>query len=199
MGEQQLVEIARALSVSARILIMDEPTSALSPAECRRLFTIIRQLASAGVAIIYISHRIEEVMLLADRVTVLRDGCHVVTKPRAALTQETIIAAMVGRESLGNTREQPNAAGRVVLSVRDLSNYCYAAKRINCAKENSDKPLYFYAFEWTNARLGKKIEQINLKGTTGFKAPKTSELIEDNAVVLLAISVVEKRQIPPNP
>ena len=121
VGEQQLVEIARALSVSARILIMDEPTSALSPAECRRLFTIIRQLASAGVAIIYISHRIEEVMLLADRVTVLRDGCHVVTKPRAALTQETIIAAMVGRESLGSTREQPNAAGRVVLSVRDLS------------------------------------------------------------------------------
>lgn len=78
-------------------------------------------------------------------------------------------------------------------------NYCYAAKRINCAKENSDKPLYFYAFEWTNARLGKKIEQINLKGTTGFKAPKTGEIIEDNAVVLVALSTVEKRQIPANP
>ena len=78
-------------------------------------------------------------------------------------------------------------------------NYCYAAKRINCAKENSGKPLYFYAFEWTNARLGKKIEQVNLKGTTGFKAPKTGELIEDNAVVVLAISALEKRQIPPNP
>ncbi len=77
-------------------------------------------------------------------------------------------------------------------------NYCYAAKRVNCEKENN-KPLYFYAFEWTNARLGKKIEQINLKGTTGFKAPKTGELIEDNAVVLLAVSTVEKRQIPPNP
>jgi len=78
-------------------------------------------------------------------------------------------------------------------------NYCYAAKRINCAKENSDKPLYFYAFELTNARLGKKIEQINLRGTTGFKAPKTGQLIEDNAIVLLAISTLEKRQIPPNP
>ena len=121
VGEQQLVEIAKALSVSARILIMDEPTSALSPAECRRLFAIIRQLASAGVAIIYISHRIEEVMLLADRVTVLRDGCHVVTEPIGALTQEKIITAMVGRERLGITPQAPGAAGRIVLSVRDLS------------------------------------------------------------------------------
>ena len=159
VGEQQLVEIARALSVSARILIMDEPTSALSPAECRRLFTIIRQLASAGVAIIYISHRIEEVMLLADRVTVLRDGCHVVTKPRAALTQETIIAAMVGRESLGSTREQPNAAGRVVLSVRDLSldvptaeagGACSTASASTCTRAR------FSALQACSAPVGRK-------------------------------------------
>ncbi|TIU89374.1 MAG: sugar ABC transporter ATP-binding protein, partial [Mesorhizobium sp.] len=70
VGEQQLVEIAKALSKSARILIMDEPTSALSPAECERLFRIIRQLAASGVAIVYISHRIDEVMHLASRVTV---------------------------------------------------------------------------------------------------------------------------------
>jgi len=74
-------------------------------------------------------------------------------------------------------------------------NYCYAAQRIHCAKENSDKPLYFYAYEWTNARLGKKIEQINLKGTTDFKAPKTGEVIESNAIVLLAISTVDKRGV----
>ena len=74
VGEQQLVEIAKALSISARILIMDEPTSALSPAECERLFKIVRQLAREGVAIIYISHRLDEVMHLADRVTVFRDG-----------------------------------------------------------------------------------------------------------------------------
>jgi len=121
VGEQQLVEIAKALSASARILIMDEPTSALSPAECQRLFAIIRQLASAGVAIIYISHRIQEVMLLADRVTVLRDGRHVLTELIAALTEERIIAAMVGRESLGAVPESHGAAGRVFLSVRDLS------------------------------------------------------------------------------
>ncbi len=81
VGEQQLVEIAKALSIEARILIMDEPTSALSPAECQRLFAIIRQLAADGVAVVYISHRIEEVMALADRVTVFRDGRHVMTRP----------------------------------------------------------------------------------------------------------------------
>jgi ribose transport system ATP-binding protein len=100
---------------------MDEPTSALSPAECQRLFTIIQQLASTGVAIVYISHRIEEVMLLADRVTVLRDGRHVLTEPITALTQERIIAAMVGRDSLGAVRESRRGGGRVILSVRDLS------------------------------------------------------------------------------
>ena len=71
VGEQQLVEIAKALSIEARILIMDEPTSALSPAECERLFGIVRQLAGEGVAIVYISHRLDEVMHLGDRVTVL--------------------------------------------------------------------------------------------------------------------------------
>ena len=79
VGEQQLVEIAKALSLDARILIMDEPTSALSPAECERLFRIVRQLASDGVAVVYISHRLDEVMQLADRVTVFRDGRHVLT------------------------------------------------------------------------------------------------------------------------
>ena len=103
VGEQQLVEIAKALSISARILIMDEPTSALSPAECERLFTIVRQLAREGVAIIYISHRLDEVMHLADRVTVFRDGRHVLTKPIEELDHDKIIAAMVGRALLAAT------------------------------------------------------------------------------------------------
>jgi ribose transport system ATP-binding protein len=97
VGEQQLVEIAKALSLEARILIMDEPTSALSAAECEILFKVVRQLARAGVAIIYISHRIDEVMAIADRVTVLRDGRHVITAPIAELGREAIIRAMVGR------------------------------------------------------------------------------------------------------
>src|SRR5262245_10814007 len=77
IGEQQLVEIAKAISIGARILIMDEPTSALSPGETETLFAIVRRLASEGVAVIYISHRMDEIMALADQVMVLRDGRHV--------------------------------------------------------------------------------------------------------------------------
>ncbi|TIL75623.1 MAG: sugar ABC transporter ATP-binding protein [Mesorhizobium sp.] len=121
VGEQQLVEIAKALSMSARILIMDEPTSALSPAECQRLFRIIRQLADNGVAIIYISHRIDEVMHLASRVTVFRDGRRVLTEMMAKLDEDTIISAMVGRNLLASSQEERGASGKVVLSVSGLS------------------------------------------------------------------------------
>ena len=121
VGEQQLVEIARALSLDARILIMDEPTSALSSAECEILFKVVRQLAAAGVAIVYISHRIDEVMELADRVTVLRDGCHVVTAPIAELSRGAIIKAMVGREMATGDHAPADRAGAIVLSVRDLT------------------------------------------------------------------------------
>ncbi|WP_164897625.1 sugar ABC transporter ATP-binding protein [Mesorhizobium sp. M6A.T.Cr.TU.017.01.1.1] len=121
VGEQQLVEIAKALSMSARILIMDEPTSALSPAECQRLFRIIRQLADSGVAIVYISHRIDEVMHLASRVTVFRDGRHVLTEAMAKLDEDTIISAMVGRSLLASSQEERDPSGKVVLSVSGLS------------------------------------------------------------------------------
>ncbi|UVC16074.1 sugar ABC transporter ATP-binding protein [Mesorhizobium onobrychidis] len=121
VGEQQLVEIAKALSMSARILIMDEPTSALSPAECQRLFRIIRQLADNGVAIVYISHRIDEVMHLAGRVTVFRDGRHVLTEAMAKLDENTIISAMVGRNLLASSQEERGPSGKVVLSVSGLS------------------------------------------------------------------------------
>jgi len=121
VGEQQLVEIAKALSMSARILIMDEPTSALSPAECQRLFRIIRQLAESGVAIVYISHRIDEVMHLAGRVTVFRDGRHVLTRPMAELDENAIISAMVGRDLLASSQDERDPGGRTVLSVSNLS------------------------------------------------------------------------------
>ncbi|RFC68908.1 MULTISPECIES: sugar ABC transporter ATP-binding protein [Mesorhizobium] len=121
MGEQQLVEIAKALSLSARILIMDEPTSALSPSECERLFRIVRQLASQGVAIVYISHRLDEVMELADRVTVFRDGRHVLTRDMSGMTQDDIIAAMVGRNLLSANIGKAEIHKSPVLSVRDLT------------------------------------------------------------------------------
>jgi len=123
IGEQQLIEIAKALSLDARMLIMDEPTSALSPNECKRLFTIMRQLASEGVGIIYISHRIDEVMQLSDRVTVFRDGRHVWTRPKSEIDEDMVIAAMVGRNlSRAETiRHEATTVGDAVLSVRNLS------------------------------------------------------------------------------
>jgi ribose transport system ATP-binding protein len=121
VGEQQLVEIAKALSLDARILIMDEPTSALSSSECETLFKIVRQLAGDGVAVIYTSHRIEEVLDLADRVTVLRDGRRVLTASITELSHGTIISAMVGREMVSSHRGKVAQDGAVVLSVRNLT------------------------------------------------------------------------------
>ena len=121
VGEQQLVEIAKALAIDARILIMDEPTSALSPSECRTLFKVIEQLAGDGVAIVYISHRIDEVMALADRVAVLRDGRHILTAPIDSLSRERIIAAMIGRHIATHDRAISYDGRPVLFSVRDLS------------------------------------------------------------------------------
>ena len=121
IGEQQLVEIAKALSLDARILIMDEPTSALSTSECETLFNVVRQLAQAGVAIIYTSHRLDEVVALANRVTVLRDGQRVLTAPIGSLSQGAIISAMVGREVTLTRRDSGAGSGAPVLSVRNLT------------------------------------------------------------------------------
>jgi ribose transport system ATP-binding protein len=97
-GQMQMVEIAKALSKNARILVMDEPTSSLTATESEHLFRIIRQLRSDQIGTIYISHRMDEVMKLADRITVLRDGRHVGTLYRAEATPERIVTMMVGRE-----------------------------------------------------------------------------------------------------
>jgi ribose transport system ATP-binding protein len=123
VGEQQLVEIAKALSLDTRILIMDEPTSALSPAECATLFTVVRQLARDGVAVVYISHRMDEVMALAGRVTILRDGRTVATAPITGLTRDRIITHMVGRElaATAHPAGRGGDTGGPVLSVRGLS------------------------------------------------------------------------------
>jgi ribose transport system ATP-binding protein len=97
-GQMQMVEIAKALSANARILIMDEPTSSLTAGESEHLFRIIRQLRSEGIGIIYISHRMEEVLKLADRITVLRDGRYVGDLSREQATHDKVVALMVGRE-----------------------------------------------------------------------------------------------------
>jgi ribose transport system ATP-binding protein len=98
IGTQQLIEIAKALSIQAKIIIMDEPTSSLSRGETEHLFKVIRELCSKGVSIIYISHRLAEVMEIADRVTVLRDGCVSGNLERTAISHEKMIQLIVGRD-----------------------------------------------------------------------------------------------------
>jgi ABC-type sugar transport system ATPase subunit len=120
ISQRQLVEIAKALSIRARLIIMDEPNSSLSEAETERLFTVIGSLKSRGVSVIYVSHKIEEVLRIADRITVLRDGALVGTVDSAGATVSGVIKMMVGRE-LTRQYVAHGEAGPVVLSVRGLS------------------------------------------------------------------------------
>jgi ribose transport system ATP-binding protein len=124
VAKQQMVEIAKALSFNSRVLIMDEPTAALNDAEIAELFNIIQELKARGVGVIYISHKMDELKRIADRVTVLRDGEYVATVPTATTSLDTIIGMMVGR-SLSGDLERPRArpkTGDVALEVRNL--YC---------------------------------------------------------------------------
>ena len=120
MPEQQLVEIARALGADARILIMDEPTASLSDQEVDNLFRVIRDLKTHGVGIIYISHRLEELPQVADRVTALRDGALVGTRPMAEVTRAELIRMMVGRELSAVFPKVAAEPGETVLEVRGL-------------------------------------------------------------------------------
>ena len=121
-GQMQMVEIAKALALKARIIIMDEPTSSLTSGESEHLFRIIRQLKADGIGIIYISHRMEEVLNLADRITVLRDGRYVGDLSRAEATHDKVVALMVGRELSGNYFPEHGAPADAepMLEVKDL-------------------------------------------------------------------------------
>ena len=122
LPEQQLVEMARALSVQARLLILDEPTASLTPREVDRLFALLHELRRAGVAIIYISHRLEELPRLADRVTVLRDGRTVSTHQMADVDEAMLIRLMVGREVASVFPKREVAIGTPVLEVEGLTS-----------------------------------------------------------------------------
>lgn len=124
MSERQLVEVAKALSTDARLLLLDEPTSALSEPETERLFRIIGNLRSSGVAVVYVSHRLSEVMEIADRVTVLRDGSRVATRDIGQVTEGELARMMVGRE-VGTPLQMREARSRpregVALRARGLA------------------------------------------------------------------------------
>ena len=121
LAAQQAVEIAKAISLEVKVLIMDEPTASLSDHEVRQLFRVARQLRDRGVAVLFITHRLEEVFEIADRITVLRDGEHISTRPAAEVTRDLLIRDMVGREvdqfyGVGHAR----TVGRQVCRVRGL-------------------------------------------------------------------------------
>jgi rhamnose transport system ATP-binding protein len=121
LAEQQTVEIARALSLNVKVLIMDEPTASLSAHEVERLLAIARALRASGVAVLYISHRLDEIFRIADRVTVLRDGRHISTRPIAEVTHDGMVRDMVGRNlDIVATKTKPNAHGGRLLRVDAL-------------------------------------------------------------------------------
>jgi ABC-type sugar transport system ATPase subunit len=122
VSQQQMVEIARALAHEAKIVVMDEPTSSLTPNEVALLFKVIRRLTELGIAVLYVTHKLDEVFEIADEVTVLRDGRHISTKPIGEHTHDSLIQDMIGRriENLF-PRSRGHAKGDVALSVKNLS------------------------------------------------------------------------------
>ena len=122
VAEIQFVEIVRAMYADVKLLILDEPTAALTPSEADRLFAIVESLKARGTSILFISHRLDEVLKITDAVTVMRDGTLVLTEDTAALTQEALVRAMVGRELKSLfVRSETKAGERPVLEVKGLT------------------------------------------------------------------------------
>jgi rhamnose transport system ATP-binding protein len=131
MPEQQMVEIARALGASAKILIMDEPTASLTERETEHLFKVIAELRAQGAGVIYISHRLEELFEIADRVTVLRDGETVATRPMNEVDQAEMIRLMVGRELSAVFPKRDVKIGETVLEIRNLNSRAAGLRNVN--------------------------------------------------------------------
>ena len=120
IGQMQSVEIAKAVSQQAKVVIFDEPTSSLSDNEVEALFRIMNDLRDKGVAMVYISHKMDEIKRIADDITIMRDGTYVGTWPAAELTTDQIIAKMVGRELTNVYPPKENKPGEVIMEVKDL-------------------------------------------------------------------------------
>ncbi|MER6683443.1 sugar ABC transporter ATP-binding protein [Streptomyces olivaceoviridis] len=121
IADQQIVEIAKALSFDARVLIMDEPTAALTGSEVARLFGVVRTLREQGAAVLFISHRLEEIFAICQKVTTLRDGAWIASEPLAGMTEDDLVRRMVGRDLAELYPKQQVQAGDVALSVRRLT------------------------------------------------------------------------------
>jgi ribose transport system ATP-binding protein len=161
VGDQQLVEIAKALSLEADILVMDEPTSALTEAEAARLFRVIDRLRARGVTILYISHKMDEVFRLADRITVLRDGRLVRTVSRDETTPREITHLMVGREIEETRLADSRRPGDVALEVRGLS-----------------LPWPGHARQWRLRDISFTLRRGEIVGLAGLMGAGRTELLE---------------------
>ncbi|MEN6595278.1 MAG: sugar ABC transporter ATP-binding protein [Clostridiaceae bacterium] len=120
-AQQQLVEICKAISMGATIMIMDEPTSSLATHEAELLFQLIKKLKERGVTVIYISHRLDEVFQVTDRVSILRDGCYVTTKNTAETTRQQLVNFMVGRDLKESFPRRTNPIGEVILRAEHIT------------------------------------------------------------------------------
>jgi len=161
VGDQQLVEIAKALSIAADVLIMDEPTSALTESEVARLFRVIERLRTRGVTILYISHKMDEVFRLADRIVVLRDGRLVEVVDRTAATPHSITHLMVGREIEETDLARPKSQGETVLEVRNLS-----------------LPWPGHARRWRLENVSFDLQRGEIVGIAGLMGAGRTELLE---------------------
>jgi ribose transport system ATP-binding protein len=132
-AQQQLVEIARALSQNARLLIMDEPTSSLTQSECERLYDVVKDLRRSGVSVIYITHRLREVEVLADRVAVLRDGKNAGELRASEISRDPMVRLMVGRDLDKSGRSAKSLSQEPALEVRDLRTDRYPAQAVSLA------------------------------------------------------------------
>ncbi len=122
MAQKQMVEIIKAVSISAKVIIMDEPTSSLSTKETESLFRIIRKLKAGGIAVVFITHRLDEIFAICDRMTVLRDGQYIGERDIKDVTKSEMIAMMIGRELKQQYPERSNAVGEVVLEVQNITD-----------------------------------------------------------------------------
>ena len=131
VSQRQMVEIAKAISYNSKIIVLDEPTSSLNDREAEQLFKIIKKLRDRGCGIIYISHKMEEILKISDEVTVMRDGRRITTEPKDALTTDKIIKLMVGRELTNRFPPKSDSIGEAVLDVKNLSARYANVKNLN--------------------------------------------------------------------
>ena len=122
LAQQQIVEIVKAVSINAKVVIMDEPTSSLSHNETEILFRIIRMLKERGTAVIFITHRLDEIYTICDRMTILRDGCYIGTRDVKDVTKADMIEMMIGRQLTNQYPQRNTKIGDTALEVRGLSD-----------------------------------------------------------------------------